>query len=249
MGQSLSGPIGPIGPIGQTGLIGPIGPIGQTGETGPIGPIGQAGISNVPGPIGQTGAIGPLGPIGLTGLQGTTILSESDKSNLIWCADGTCRTSKPIEVTAQTNILGGSKIVIQNGVDGTSNRGIYYWLPSDTNWGSYLSINGPGKSLNNGTACTINGITSAIRNRVYDSNSAGFIWENGSEKALMGLNGSNGDLNIAGQVNSSDATLRNGGINLGQYRLWIGQNGVHIYKNGNWIGNLANSDLQSKITP
>jgi len=89
------------------------------------------------------------------------------------------------------NITAGSKIGIQNSVDGGTANGIYYWNTGDTNWVGYMGQSGAGKSASGGTACTgAFGFTAhAIRNRVNSAVTQGFIWENSLESCLMTLRG------------------------------------------------------------
>ena len=48
---------------------------------------------------------------------------------------------------------GYSKIVIQNGQDGGTDRGVYLWSSGDSNWGIYMATNG-GTSMGGGAPCT-----------------------------------------------------------------------------------------------
>ena len=99
-----------------------------------------------------------------------------------------------LDVAGGIQSSGTSKIVIQNTVDGGSTAGIMYWTTGDTNWASYMSTAGAGKSVANATACTgAYGFTAhAIRMRVNNTSTNGFIWENSSESCLMSIR-ANGD--------------------------------------------------------
>jgi hypothetical protein len=94
------------------------------------------------------------------------------------------------------------KIVVQNGQDGGSSRGIYMWTDNDSNWGIYMAQSGGGRSLSGGTACTgVYGFNSfAIRFRVANSSGNGFIFENSSEEHLMSIRGDDGHVHIAGNT-------------------------------------------------
>ena len=100
----------------------------------------------------------------------------------------------------------GAKILVQGGIDGTSQRGIFLW--SDTNWGLYLSQAGAGKSLANGTAATgIDGRSGwHVRFRSGQLTSEGFLWENQSETALMHLTADTGNLYLKGNVHVGNST-------------------------------------------
>ena len=103
--------------------------------------------------------------------------------------------------TGISGLLGGSKIVIQNGQDGGSSRGIYYWLSGDTNWGTYLAQSGATKSLADNTATAGAGFNSwAIRNRTGSMSTTGFIWENNNEQLLASIRASDGLSYFAGNT-------------------------------------------------
>lgn len=110
--------------------------------------------------------------------------------------------------TGVLNATGGSKISVQNGVDGTSDRGIFLWTATDSNWGVYLSQAGAGKSLANGAAATgIDGRSGwHVRFRSGGLNSEGFLWENQSETALMHLASDTGNLYLKGDVYVGNST-------------------------------------------
>jgi hypothetical protein len=94
-----------------------------------------------------------------------------------------------------------NKIIVQNGMNGTSGRGIYMWSPADTNWGIYMGESGTGRSLGNGTATGGAGFSShAIRVRVGNASTQGIIFENQSETALLSVRGNDGLAYIAGSL-------------------------------------------------
>ena len=95
-GQSIKGDIGPLGPKGEKGDIGQLGPKGDKGDpSGLKGDIGQIGPIGLKGDIGQTGQVGPIGLKGDQGIPGFAYDSPASvnflKSNIGWCADGTCK--------------------------------------------------------------------------------------------------------------------------------------------------------------
>jgi len=94
-----------------------------------------------------------------------------------------------LDVAGGIQSSGTSKLVIQGVVDGGSTAGIFYWTGGDTNWASYMSTSGATRSVANATACTgAFGFTShAIRMRVNNTTTNGFIWENSSESCLMSI--------------------------------------------------------------
>jgi hypothetical protein len=103
------------------------------------------------------------------------------------------------------------RLIVQNGTDGTSARGIRLWLPTNGNWGVYMASAGVGKSMEDGTAPTsLDGrVNEQVRFRVYNGSGNGFIWENHSEQALMSLGGNNGNLYTLGSINSGNGLYSN----------------------------------------
>ena len=128
--------------------------------------------------------------------------------------------------TVFAQLIPNNKIVVQNGVDGGPNRGLFMWTAGDSNWGIYMGQAGAGKSLSGGTAVAGHNFSShSIRFRVYNQNTRGFIWENTSGHNLMSLNGGNGSLYVRGKVginttkiNSSYHLFVNGGIRTTKVR-------------------------------
>lgn len=96
----------------------------------------------------------------------------------------------------------GAKISVQNKVDGGSGNGIFLWDTDSTQYGIYTASSGVTKSLSDGTACTsLDGRTfEHVRQRVTNSGSRGFIWENSAEQCLMSLTADTGDLYTKGDV-------------------------------------------------
>jgi hypothetical protein len=89
--------------------------------------------------------------------------------------------------------LGG--LVVQEGQDGGTGRGIYMYQKANTGWGIYMGQSGASKSLAGGTAVAGYDFSGfAIRSRVNTPSSGGVIWENAGEVLLMSLNASTGNL-------------------------------------------------------
>ena len=101
--------------------------------------------------------------------------------------------------------LGGSKIVVQGGVNGGNTRGLWLWTGTDSNWGIYMTDAGAGKSMSNGTAVAGSGFSAhAIRFRVYGGGTSwGFIWEDSSERLLASLRASDGYFYTKGYIASA----------------------------------------------
>ena len=99
---------------------------------------------------------------------------------------------------------GGSKITVQNAVDGGNSRGIFMWNDTDTNWGIYMGQSGASKSLSGGTAVAGDGFTAhALRFRVAAGATQGFVWENHNEDLLMSIRGSDGNMFLSGNTTLS----------------------------------------------
>jgi hypothetical protein len=120
---------------------------------------------------------------------------------------GTIRASEDLwvgqdaSVDGFTTLTGGSKIVVQNNVDGGSDRGIHLWNSTDTNWGIYLASAGALKSLADGTTTPGAGFNSyAVRFRAGAASTNGFIFENNNEELLSSLRGSDGMMYVKGSV-------------------------------------------------
>ena len=157
-------------------------------------------------------------------------------------------TSSPAFKLEVSGDLSANKYVVQNSTDGTSAKGIYMWDESDTNWGIYMGQSGAGKSLGDGTAAAgAQFSTHAIRFRVNNSSTQGFIWENSAESMLMSLRGSDGLLSVAGNVGIGTTTpthpLTVNGVGmfgtanasetlLGLTANTTGHEGISLYHNG-----------------
>lgn len=130
----------------------------------------------------------------------------------------------PLTGGTMTGVLtasAGAKIVVQNGTDGGSTRGLFMWTSADTNWGIYMAQSGSGKALNGGYAPTsLDGQTyHHIRFRVANNNSQGFIWENGGDTTLMSLSGSSGVLRAKSEIyaNATNLVWHAGNFTPGNY--------------------------------
>ena len=107
-------------------------------------------------------------------------------------------------VTGLTNLLAGSKIVVQNGVNGGNARGIFMWTNTDANWGIYMATSGSTQNIAGGSAPSgLNGESShCIRFRIASSATNGFIWENSANATLMSMNGNSGNLTTSASMRS-----------------------------------------------
>jgi len=94
----------------------------------------------------------------------------------------------------------GSKIIVQNGQNGGSSRGLYLWTEGDTGWGIYMATCGTASaSLAAGT--TSGGVlfnSHAMRFRVYNGTDNGFVFEGSNEVTLVSIRGSDGATYIRG---------------------------------------------------
>lgn len=122
------------------------------------------------------------------------------------------------------NVIHHGKIVVQDGQDGGTGRGIHMWSADDTQRAIYMASSGSGKSISSGDA--VDGESffgNAIRFRINDDSGNGFIFENSSEEMLFSINGSSGntivggDLTIKGDLEIEDDLDVDKNINLGGY--------------------------------
>ena len=89
-----------------------------------------------------------------------------------------------------------------NGGDTNTNNGIYLWTNTDSNFGIYMARSGGNRSLSNGTACSGYSFSQyAVRFRVQNALTTGFIFENSSEQLLMSINGSTKQVYMTGNLN------------------------------------------------
>jgi hypothetical protein len=121
-------------------------------------------------------------------------------------------------VTGFLGATGGSKITVQNQVDGGTSRGIMLWSDTDSNWGIYMAQSGAGRSLSGGTApASIDGRTAhAVRFRAYGSDAIrAFIWENDLNQCVASLSPDSGNFYTRGQIYAT--TSQNLVLNTGNY--------------------------------
>jgi hypothetical protein len=143
-------------------------------------------------------------------------------------------TSYNVTLCGSTRINDGAKIIIQNGVNGTSARGLQMWSASDYAWAIYMATSGGGVSFANGTACSSgSGITShAIRFRVYGGATNGFIFENGGEGHLFSIRASDGCLSMANGVwHVSNDGYRRFHFGAASTTYYESGNGTHMFRN------------------
>lgn len=134
-------------------------------------------------------------PLYINELGNNTIIN-SGGSNV-----GVGTTNPGFKLHVNGDIHPDGKFVVQNGVDGGANRGIFMWTAGDANWGIYMGQSGSGRSLAGGTATAGGGFSShAIRFRVNGASSQGFIFENNSEVNLFSIRGDNGRATFRGGV-------------------------------------------------
>ena len=147
-----------------------------------------------------------------------------------------------LDVNGTFRAAAGSKLTIQSGQDGGTGRGIMMWNDSDTSWGIYMGQSGGSRSLSGGTACKgLNFEQHAIRFRVGNSTTQGFIFENNSENCLFSIRG-DGFSWLGGILNISDnQTNTFGGANnyMSTGSLIIGSTGKNYGGGNSWNTNTA----------
>jgi hypothetical protein len=101
---------------------------------------------------------------------------------------GTSSPSQKLHVVGNTILNGGNQLVVNNGQNGGTGRGIYMWGLTDTSWGIYMGESGTSRSLSGGTACTGGSfINYGVRFRVNVGTTSGFIFENSGEVCLASI--------------------------------------------------------------
>jgi hypothetical protein len=85
------------------------------------------------------------------------------------------------------------KTIVNNASDTGVDRGIRFWEATNNGWAMYMSTSGAGKAPDGGTATTGHGFsTHAIRVRISNSATQGFIVENNSDSNNFSVRGSDG---------------------------------------------------------
>jgi hypothetical protein len=150
--------------------------------------------------------------------------------------------SYKLDVNGTFRVTGGSKLTIQSGQDGGYGRGIMMWNDTDTSWGIYMGQSGGSRSLSGGTACAgLNFSQHAVRFRVGNSTTQGFIFENSSENCLFSIRG-DGFSWLGGILNISDtqANTYGGRIDcMSTGSLIIGSISKNYGGGNNWTTNTA----------
>ena len=138
--------------------------------------------------------------------------------------------SEKLRISSQGNLFPSGRLIVQNGTDGGSVKGINMWTVGDTNWGIYMGQAGASKSFSGGTACAaLDGTTSySLRQRIYDGSANSFIWENSSEVAMMSLNGNDGRLWIQNSLRTKMVHLNAASENRG-HRIYSRTMDVNSY--------------------
>jgi hypothetical protein len=143
----------------------------------------------------------------------TTYMTLDNAGNL---GIGTTTPSAKLYVSGNSILNGGNQIVVQNGQDGGTGRGIYMYTLADTNWALYMAQSGANKSIVGSTAVAGYGFSTwATRIRVANASTQGFILENSSEALLMSVRGSDGLTYIAGNTTLNNASIGNSGHGAG----------------------------------
>ena len=155
-----------------------------------------------------------------------------------------------LHVSSFLSSVAGAKIVIQNGQDGGTDRGIYIFNSGDPNWIIYMATSN-GISPGNNKPCAGYGTMNlyCIRFRCYNLPSYGFIWENNNENLLMSLNGQSGDLYTTGNIytsksnislndqitnNTNSISLINNTISGNYYNQYVINNSIYNTISGNY---------------
>jgi hypothetical protein len=132
-------------------------------------------------------------------------------------------TGRGASTSSFVSMTGGSKIIVQNSSNGGTDRGLYMWNSSDSNWVIYMATGGA-TSPSGGTTCNaLDGSSShAIRFRIAGAGNS-FIWENAAESCLMSLNGADsgaGGLYVKRRIRGSNGFTLSG--DFGFYTSYTG---------------------------
>jgi hypothetical protein len=139
---------------------------------------------------------------GLYAGNGNTLLNVSTGNSFVNGGNfGVGNTGPNHKLHVTGDIWAEGRYVVQNATDGGTTRGIRLWTAADSNWGIYMGTPGAGKSLSGGTAVAGEGFAShAVRLRVHNAATNGFIIENSSEQNLFSIRGNNGRAYFRGGV-------------------------------------------------
>jgi hypothetical protein len=107
-----------------------------------------------------------------------------------------------------------------------------FWDITDTNWGMYMSQSGAGKSFGGGTAPSGNGVsTHAIRIRVNNGTTQGFLIENSNDTYLLSVRGSDGYTTVNGYLQSMVGIITPN-ISINNGKVLINSSGDLTFWNG-----------------
>ncbi len=172
--------------------------------------------------------------------------SASVSSNLILASAtsrvgvGVSTPAAPLHVSGEVLLYG--KVSISDGTDGGSNHGLQMWNTTDV--GIYTASPGANKALNGtGTAASASGVSGlALRLRTSNSATGGFIFENSSDVALVGVAGATGSMWVRGNMSNVGSTET---TTLTARRVTIGTAVLSNINTSNDIGICAGAVSQS----
>ena len=106
-----------------------------------------------------------------------------------------------LNIDGSMALLGGTKLVIQNNIDGSGVNGIFLLNNDSTDYGIYLASSLNGTTLANDTPCSVLDISNlATRFRMPRNENNGWIFENNTTNKLVGLDSSYGNVFINGKM-------------------------------------------------
>jgi hypothetical protein len=124
------------------------------------------------------------------------------------------------------DIICGGRIVVHDGQDGGTDRGIFLWDNSNSSRGIYMAAENS-TSLSGDVAVGGNGFSGiSTRVRIDDSANNGIIFENDSEILLMSVRGNDGRTQFSGDVIHNGRIVVQDGQDGGEGRgihLWTGE--------------------------
>lgn len=200
------------------------------GITSPISKLhvyeNTASVNNTAGlTIEQDGTGDAITQYLLTGMQRwVTGVDNSDADKFKWSTSADLNTNALMTLTTGGNLgigtttptyrldingsfrnNGSGLFTVMNGADGnmtgTNKRGIFMWNDTDSNWGIYMARSGAGRALDGGSAVAGVGFNQhAIRFRVNNAGTQGFIFENAADVNLLSIRGSDGFTYVRGNI-------------------------------------------------